>query len=248
MPPEKDHPAGIDRLFTLVTDDLHKHLEPGDTAALTAWGAVFNAIHLTRGIKTLHQAGCCASVPPLLRSLLEYTMGTLWLADAREDAVQVLARGMLRNHTTLNRSIRRPEVEPFLDQIPRGAVEHFEAQLAEDIDKHADERLLGFTHLLEEYGFPVWVPAYNTLSNIAHFTSIGAQRYFRQSPTGWDLSQMPLAPEVAPCVETAFPLLLDAMAAFDRLTTDHPWNEALEQLAAEYECTITVATRRSRQA
>lgn len=242
----EDFSAGIDRLFALVTDDMHQQVEPANTAAVTGWGAVFNAIHLTRGIKTLHDAGCCASAPPLLRSLLEYTMGMLWLADAGDAAVEVLAHGMFFTHTKLDKALRMPENAEWRGRLPREGVEKFEQVLAEDLEKHPDEYLLIFTRLLEEYGFPQWVPVYNTLSMFSHFSSVGAQRYFRQTGTAWEVSQVPIADEVMPCLYVSLGLLLDAMAAFDTLMLGQPWKVGLEQIAAEYEFTITRATRKTK--
>lgn len=243
----QDFGAGIDRLFALATDDLHEHLEPGNTAALTGWGSVFNAMHLARGIKTLHDAGCCASVPPLLRGLTEYALGTIWLADAGDEAVEVLAHGMLFTHGKLDRSLRHPDVAPWRDRLPQDAVRNFEDVVSTKLDKHPDECLLSFTHLLEEYGFPEWVPIYNTFSMISHFSSAGAQRYFRQTATGWEVSQMPFQAEVAPCAYMAFGLVLDAMAAFDTLMVGNPWKAELETIAAEYEFTISRPTRKPKR-
>ena len=50
-------------------------------AAVVGWGTMLNVAHLVRGIRTLHAAGQCHAALPLLRSVMEYALGTIWLAD-----------------------------------------------------------------------------------------------------------------------------------------------------------------------
>jgi Family of unknown function (DUF5677) len=241
-----DFGAGLDRLFALVTDDLSDRIDGTNLAAVTAWGTVFNALHLARGMRTLHDAGCCAAAVPVFRSLLEYTVGTMWLADAGGEAVEVLNRAMAYTHTRLNKSLNSvEELSAWRERMPEEAVRTFESVLSAQLGPHPDERLSGFTTLLEEYGFEGWVPIYNALSTFSHLSLPGAERYVRTSATGWNASQMPFEAEVAPCLEVSFGLLVDAMAAFDTLLVGNPWCEELEQIATEYEATITHAKRRT---
>lgn len=239
----EDFAAGIDRLYALVTSDLHALIDPANTAAIVGWGTTFNALHLVRGIQALHAVGSCAAAPPLLRSLLEYTVGTMWLADAGEEAVEVLNRGTVHNNKRLRRALASFENEEWRERLPADAVRNFESILAATLEPHPDQNLLHFVHLLQEYGFAQWVPVYNVLATISHLSNAGAQRYFRQAPEAFTVSQQPLESEIVPCEEFAFGLLADTMAAYDKLLIGRPWTKDLATIAADYEFKITHARR-----
>lgn len=84
--------TGIDRLNALITPDLWREVDGMNRAAVVGWGTTFHVVHLVQAIRTLHAAGQCHATVPLLRSVMEYALGTMWLADAGEDAVDVLNR------------------------------------------------------------------------------------------------------------------------------------------------------------
>jgi hypothetical protein len=239
----QDFGAGIDRLYALVSDDLHALVDPKNTAAIVGWGTTFNALHLVRGIRALHTTGCCAAAPPLLRSLLEYTVGTIWLADAGDDAVEILNRGTLHTHRKLNRALTKIDDQKWRERLPAEAIRNFESVVATVLEAHPDEYLLNFTRLLEEYGFAEWVSVYNVLAAVSHLSNVGAQRFFTQTPEAFVVAQLPITNEVVPCEEFAFGLLVDTMAAYDKLLAGGPWTAGLAEIATEYDFKITHAKR-----
>lgn len=87
------------------------------------------------------------------------------------------------------------------------------------------------------------MPVYNVLAMISHLSNTSAQRYFRQTPDTFTVSQEPIEGEVTPCEEVAFGLLADTMAAYDKLPIGRPWTTELAKIAADYELTITHAMR-----
>jgi hypothetical protein len=87
-----DPAAGLERLNALITPDLWKRIDGMTRAVVIGWGTMINVAHLVRGIRTRHTVGQCHAALPLLRSVMEYALGTIWLADAGEDAVDVLNR------------------------------------------------------------------------------------------------------------------------------------------------------------
>ena len=244
-----DYSAGLDRLLALVTPDLREHVDLENLAAISAWGTVFNAIHYARGLRALHDADLCASAVPVLRSLLEFTVGTMWLSDAGQEAVEVLNRGLAYSQDKLHRSLEHADdLADWRERFPEEALNVFDRVRAADLGAHPDQYLLsGFKHLLEAYGFEGWVPIYNVLSTLSHLQLTAVERYVRTVPGGWSLSQTPLGGELAPCPGMAFSLLLDAMAAFDTLMVDRLWQAQLEDIAAEYGATITYAKRKSKK-
>lgn len=248
---DKDFSAGFERVLALITDDLHERVDGDDLAAVVAWGTLFNAVHYARGLRALHDAGCCSAVAPVFRSLLEYAVGTMWLADAGEEAVEVLNRSLVYTQNRLNRSLEGvEELAAWREALPEEAVRNFESVISTQLGPHPDERLSSFTALLSEYGFAPWVPIYNSLSGISHLSTVGAQRFVRESPSGWDAQQVPFGPFEygALCLEIALPVLVDAMAAFDKLLAGRPWRPELERIAEEYEMVITDAKRKTRPA
>jgi hypothetical protein len=172
----------------------------------------------------------------------------MWLSDAGEEAVDVLNRAMVYTHKRLDRSLdAAEELDGWRSRMPAEAVQKFEAIKAAELGPHPDERLSGFTILLEEYGFPEWVAVYNALSTCSHLSASGAQRYIRKVSNGWNASQQPFEAEAVFRLQFSFPLLVDAMAAFDSLVVGRPWKGELERIAAEYGAKITYARRKSKE-
>ena len=93
-----DPATGLERLNALITPNLWKQVDGMNRAAVVGWGTMLNVAHLVRGIRTLHAAGQCHAALPLLRSVMEYALGTIWLADGGEDAVDVLNRRLQGSH------------------------------------------------------------------------------------------------------------------------------------------------------
>jgi hypothetical protein len=96
-----DPASGLERLNALITPDLWEQVAGENLAAVVGWGMMFNVAYLVRGVRTLHAASQCFAARPLLRSVMEYAMGTIWLADAGQDAVDVLNRRLLGAHVKL---------------------------------------------------------------------------------------------------------------------------------------------------
>ena len=153
-----DDPAtGLTRLDALITPDLWSHVDGANRSARVGWGTMLNVAHLVRGIRTLHAAGQCHAAVPLLRSAIEYTAGTIWLADAGEDAVDVPNRGLQYSHGKLLKHLGGIGVD--LDaSFPAEAVQVFRDTMAVQLSPHPDEWLIRFSHLLAEYGFDKVIP------------------------------------------------------------------------------------------
>lgn len=156
-----DPATGIERLNTLITPDLWKEVDGTNLAAVVGWGTMLNVAHLVRGVCTLHAADQCHAAFPLLRSVMEYTLGTMWLAEKGEDAVSVLNRKLKGSHSKLLADLGDLDLDA---SFPPEAVRSFRGVLAAEIPPHPDERLSAFRHLMEEYGFEKMIPMYNVLS------------------------------------------------------------------------------------
>lgn len=166
-----DPATGLERLNALITPDLWKRVDGMNRAAVVGWGTMLNVAHLVRGIRTLHTAGQCHATLPLLRSVMEYTLGTIWLADEGEDAVDVLSRRLQGSHDKLLADLGDTDLDAA---FPPEAVQSFRGVLAAQLPPHPDERLSAFRHLLKEYGFEKMIPVYNVISGITHLSLEGA--------------------------------------------------------------------------
>ena len=188
-----DPAAGLTRLDALITPDLWSHVDGANRSARVGWGTMLNVAHLVRGIRTLHAAGQCHAAVPLLRSAIEYTAGTIWLADAGEDAVDVLNRGLQYSHGKLLKHLGGIGVD--LDaSFPAEAVQVFRDTMAVQLSPHPDEWLIRFSRLLAEYGFDKVIPVYDVLSGLTHLSLLGAQEFFQAKDDGTHLSLHPLFP------------------------------------------------------
>ena len=130
-------------------------------AAVVGWGTTFHVVHLVQAIRTLHAAGQCHATVPLLRSVMEYALGTMWLADAGEDAVDVLNRRLQGSKHKLRADLELDSIS--LADFPAEAVRTFMDTLAAQLPPHPDERLSAFRHLLQEYGFEKMIPVYDVI-------------------------------------------------------------------------------------
>ena len=236
-----DAATGLERLNALITPDLWKHVDGMNRAAVVGWGTMLNVAHLVRGVRTLHAADQCLAARPLLRSVMEYTMGTIWLADAREDAVNVLNRKLQASHNKLLADFGDTDLDTA---FPPEAVQTFRAVLTARLPSHPDERLSAFTHLLKEYGFEKLVPVYDVMSGITHLSLEGAQEFFRTEEGAFRLSQQPLNGEVVPCEVACLALQFDTMLAYNELLAARPWTAALSAIAKDHELSVKLTTRK----
>lgn len=238
-----DPATGIERLNTLITPDLWKEVDGLNLAAVVGWGTMLNVVHLVRGVCTLHAADQCHAAFPLLRSVMEYTLGTMWLAEKGEDAVSVLNRKLKGSHSKLLADLGDLDLDA---SFPPEAVRSFRGVLAAEIPPHPDERLSAFRHLMEEYGFEKMIPMYNVLSGIAHLSLEGAQQFFRSTEDAIALSREPVIREAAPCEVICLGMLFDTMLNYNQLLSSKPWTADLAAIAKDHELSVALATRKAR--
>jgi hypothetical protein len=239
-----DPATGLERLNALITPDLWKRVDSMNRAAVVGWGTMLNVAHLVRGIRTLHAAGQCHAALPLLRSVMEYTLGTIWLADAGGEAVDVLNRRLQGSHGKLRADLGDIDLDAA---FPADAVQAFRGVLAAQLPPHPDERLSAFRHLLTEYGFEKNIPVYNVLSGITHLSLEGAQVFFQDRDGEIRLWQQPLHGEVAPCEVLCLGMQFDTMLAYNELLASRPWTADLAAIAKDHELSVILATRQPRR-
>jgi hypothetical protein len=235
-----DPATGLERLNALITPDLWKHVDGMNRAAVVGWGTMLNVAHLVRGIRTLHAGGQCHAALPLMRSVMEYALGTIWLADAGEDAVDVLNRRLQGSHGKLLTDLGDTDLDAT---FPAGAVQAFRDFLAAQIPSHPDERLSAFRHLLTAYGFEKMIPVYNVISGITHLSLEGAQVFFRDRDGAIQLLQQPIRAEAAPCEVICLGMQFDTMLAYNELLSLRPWTADLAAISEDYELPAVLATR-----
>lgn len=238
--PSKDFGGGLDRLYTLIGED---HTPPGtdDLPAAFAYAALLHVVDMAHGISLLHHDGRCWVVPPLMRSLLEYTMGAMWLAEARSNAVAVLMRGaqgaggkLLRDVTDAGRTLE--------DYWGAELAGDFREGLAFPLPPHSDEYLSRFSHLLKAYGFDELVAEYDVLSTHSHLSLFGLLRGLSFLPPG--VSEQ-ISGEVD-CERRTFQMAFEAASAVDGLLAGSPWSAGLASIRTDYDLLPSEPQRRSR--
>jgi hypothetical protein len=235
-----DPASGLERLNALITPDLWEQVSSENLAAVVGWGMMFNVAYLVRGIRTLHAADQCFAARHLMRSAIEYTMGTIWLADARQDAVDVLNRRLQGAHVKLLDDFGDTDLGAL---FPAGALQTFRTVMATELPSHPDERLAAFKHLLKEYGFEKIIPVYDVMSGLTHLSLEGAQEFFRAGDSSFRLSQQPLNGEVVPCEVLCLGMLFDTMLAYNELLVSKPWTTELAAIAKDHNQSTIPATR-----
>ena len=147
-----DPGEGLTRLDALITPDSWSQVDGVNRASVVGWETMLSVVHLVHGIRTLHTAGRCHAAVPLLRLLMEYTLGTIWLANAGDEAVDVFNRKLHDSHSKLLADLGDMDLEA---RFPAEAVQTLKDTLAAKLPAHPDERLGAFRHLLTEFGFVV---------------------------------------------------------------------------------------------
>jgi hypothetical protein len=241
----KDFDTVIDRLNGMITGELRERVDTMNAASAAGWGTLLNVVHLVRAIRTLHGARQCSAALPLFRSLLEYTVGTIWIADSGQDAVDVLNQGLLHSHEKFEEHLDAGTVD-WRSVVPTGAVATFTQTRAIPREPHPEQRLLGFAHLLVEYGFEDFRPAYDALSSASHLSNVGAQRFVSMSGGTTFLSLTPLIDEPVDCLVFSMKMQFDAMLAYNELLTNTPWRGDLYRIAGEYGIEVKHRRRVSR--
>jgi hypothetical protein len=237
-----DPGAGIDRLNALITPDLWREVDGMNRAAVVGWGTTFHVVHLVKAIRTLHAAGQCHATVPLLRSVMEYALGTMWLADAGEDAVDVLNRRLQGSKRKLHADLELDSIS--LADFPAEAVRTFMDTLAAQLSPHPDERLSAFRHLLQEYGFEKMIPIYDVISGHTHLPLEGAQEFFQSGDAGVRLSREPRHNELMPCEDISLGWQFDTMLAWNELLRTRPWTVQLSAIAEDCGLPVRLAARR----
>ena len=236
-----DPATGLERLNALITPNLWKRVDGMNLAAVVGWGTMLNVAHLVRGIRTLHAAGQCHAALPLLRSVMEYALGTIWLADAGEEAVDVLNRRLQGSHGKLLADLGDTDLAA---DFPAEVVQAFRDVLAAQLPPHPDERLSAFRHLLKAYGFEKMIPVYNVISGITHLSLEGAQAFFEDRDGAIRLSQQPRKGEAAPCEMICLGMQFDTMLAYNELLSPRPWTADLAAIAKDHELPAILTTRK----
>jgi Family of unknown function (DUF5677) len=236
--------TGIDRLNDLITLDLWREVDGMNRAAVVGWGTTFHVVHLVKAVRTLHAAGQCHATVSLLRSVMEYTLGTMWLADAGEDAVDVLNRRLQYSKHKLRDDIEQHESIRMSD-FPAEAVRTFMDTLAVQLTPHPDERLAAFRHLLQEYGFEKLIPVYDVISGHSHLSLEGAQEFFQNGEGAIGLTQDPRHNELMPCEDICLGMQFDTMLAYNELLRTRPWTAQLSAIAGDHGLPVRLVARRN---
>jgi hypothetical protein len=171
---------------------------------------------------------------------MEYALGTIWLADAGEDAVDVLNRRLQGSHGKLLADLGEIDLDA---SFPAEAVQSFRGVLAAQLPSHPDERLSAFRHLLTVYGFEKMIPVYGVLSGIAHLSLEGAHAFFQNSDGTIGLWHQPRKGEAAWCEQISLGMQFDTMLAYNKLLSTGPWTADLAAIAKDHDMPGVLATR-----
>lgn len=235
---------GLTRLERLVTPDLGFRVDGMNRAAVVGWGTMLNVVHLVKGVRVLHAATCCHAAIPVLRSIMEYTLGTIWLADAGDEAVDVFNRRFQYAQGKLGKAVGDTNLDA---SFPSDVVKHFRDTLAVELPAHPDERLASFTHLMTEYGAEKMISVYHVLSGIAHLSLEGAQTFFKDNDNAIQVWREPYKGELMPCEQICLQMQFAAMLAYNELLNGKPWAPALVEIAKDHGLSLTLAVRKSAQ-
>lgn len=245
---------GIHRLRSLANDDLYKLVDPGDRAAVIGWGMTFNVIHFVDGIVQLHNAGNCFAAGPLRRAALEYSMTTVWLADARDEAANALNSGLQYKMGSLLDKMKEVDA---VKRFPEDAIANAQAVKDAKLPKATQSNLLLASHLLDAYDWDeedekdvegaTRIPlllVYDAESSFSHASLMGAQAFFRDTGKAIALGTKPEPAEFVPCLIIGLSVMFTSMLAYNELLISKPWTDTLQEVATDFGFGLTLPKRR----
>jgi hypothetical protein len=234
--------AGILELEKLLYPDLYKLVDPTSRAAQVGWGIFFTVAHQIRAVLTLHRDKVCFSSGPNRRTIIEYALFLVWLADDGDVAVDALNRSLQNNQKLLASQLRDGSL---LDQFPAHTQQELAKTVAEPLVPHPDERLLKPWHLIEEYDSSL-KPFYAAESRFSHVSMTSVQFFVKTHGDAVSLTQMPDPEETISCPEFCLHTFAQALAAFNRLLVGQPWTAELARIADEFGADIRRPARKAK--
>jgi hypothetical protein len=231
---------GLRRLEAMISQDLHRKIDPASRAAIVGWGLFFNVVYQITAILHLHKRECCFAAAPNRRTAIEYTLYLVWLANEGDHVVDVLNRGLQQSQVQMERRLR---ADNAIASFPQEALHTLADTIAMELPAESDETLLRVSHLLDEYGYGGLKPYYRAESRFIHVSLTAVRAFARDSVDGLLRGQRSIDGEVMPCQQFCLPVLFDAMLAFNSLLVDSPWTKPLTQIGADYELPTVLRSR-----
>ncbi len=227
---EQDPQEGILRLEGLISPDLHRYIDPASRVGPVSWGVFFTVAHQICAVLRLHSGGLCFSAGPNRRTILEYLLFLVWLADDGESVVDVLNRSLQNDQKGMATRLRS---ESLFEQYPEHVRQAVTESMNEPLAPHPDERLLKPGNLIAHYDSRL-LSYYAVESRFSHVSLTSIEFFMKSQADGYWLSQSPVPEEPAPCLEFCLHMLSQAMLTFNELLTGRPWAADLAEIAAEY--------------
>ncbi|GGS82762.1 DUF5677 domain-containing protein [Streptomyces cinerochromogenes] len=236
---EPDPSDGLIRLEKLITKDLHTYLDPTNRASVIGWGLFFQVERQIHAVLTLHAAGACSAAIPNQRTALEHAVTLRWCVDQGDRIGDIYNRKLGNDQIQLAKALKADGTKDRYGDAYKIMADTVQT-VKETISPDPNERLAKIEHLMKGYGLAKEWSFYQVESRYVHPTLTGAQLFFKDDGEAFHVSQAPIHQEPVPCLLFSLWILHVAMLSFNQMLRDKPWRAELEQIAKEYDLTMTL--------
>jgi hypothetical protein len=198
---------------------------------ILAHGWYVTILRTSQAILILEARSLGHEAAPLRRSLIEHSLGLVWLSEATEDAVN----SVLGRYKNMNLKNLREGVENFKDSLGDDYLKLREALssvLDFAIEGSSEDQFLRFKHLCDRFRVRRMYMAWLRYTGLSHPTYASACAYIRGSGDNAELAREPTQ-TTADSMQEMVGLLLLATAAMNRLVQGQPWNAILNEIEAK---------------
>ncbi len=212
-----------------------------DRAPLVAVGLYYHLVNQVAALMLLRSSGFDRACAPLRRSLIEHMLYLIWLADAGDQAVDAMNRGLQHQQRRL-RDVMTAAGAPVPTAEQRAILDTTIETAVVTTDQ---EHLLRIAHLLDAYPLsPILKSVWQVESGWTHPSLHVMQLYVEQRPEATVLHQQPYHEQLTDSTPVAcFLTLYYATLALDALL-GNPWTEQLTSIAERYDMPTGLPTRR----
>jgi hypothetical protein len=229
----------IDELVALA--DQPMPISGNDRASLAAVGLYYHLVNQVTALMLLRPSGFDRACAPLRRSLIEHMLFLIWLADARDAAVDAMNRGLQHKQRKLRDTITAAG-------LPVGTADQhatMDSVIDAAVPTSDQGHLQHIAHLLDAYPVsPTLKSLWRAESGWTHPSLHVMQLYVEQRPDATVLHHQPYHEQLADHTPaTCFLTLYFASLAMDALL-GNPWAEQLISVAEQYDMPTALPTRR----
>ncbi|WP_242892498.1 hypothetical protein [Actinomadura litoris] len=229
LPEEPDPFPAIEKITELFDGDIAALIPPQSRAATVAYGLCMNLIYQAGAVLVLDEKGLHLGAAPIRRSMIEFLVRLLWLADSAEPAVDALNHDLQAILGRLAQAAKRADVD-----IPPEVIAKSDATRQTHLPPASERNLLQTKHVTDAYGLNQQYVWWLSETQTAHPSLIAVQLFVEQTAEATVLHHEPQYVKEVPAKHLCLSILFQAALAMNELLIGRPWTELLRSIGEEF--------------